>query len=54
LWGLNSASEYINAANEQIVTIAQIETRQAVENAGEIAAVDGLGVWTRVFLRITV
>ena len=34
--------EYFAAANEQIVTIVQIETEQGVNNVDEIAAVDGL------------
>lgn len=33
---------YYDRANDRVATIAQIETETAVENAGEIAAVDGL------------
>ncbi|MFP8951728.1 HpcH/HpaI aldolase family protein [Natrialbaceae archaeon A-arb3/5] len=34
--------EYVERANDEIVTIAQIETREGLENVEEIAAVDGL------------
>jgi 2-dehydro-3-deoxyglucarate aldolase/4-hydroxy-2-oxoheptanedioate aldolase len=35
-------AEYVETANESVVTIAQVETERGVENAGDIAAVDGL------------
>lgn len=35
--------EYMQSANQTILTIVQIETRQGVENVEEIAAVDGIG-----------
>jgi 2-keto-3-deoxy-L-rhamnonate aldolase RhmA len=34
--------EYVTTANGSILTIAQIETREGLENAREIAAVDGI------------
>jgi 2-keto-3-deoxy-L-rhamnonate aldolase RhmA len=34
--------EYVNSANGNILTIAQIETEAGLENAEEIAAVDGI------------
>ncbi|TYT61957.1 HpcH/HpaI aldolase family protein [Natrialba swarupiae] len=34
--------EYVDRANDEIVTIAQIETEAGLENVEEIAAVDGL------------
>ena len=36
--------EYLQAANDNLLTVVQIETRQAVENAAAIAAVDGVDV----------
>ena len=38
------AVEYLQEADDAIVTIVQIETRQALDNIKEIAAVDGLDV----------
>jgi 4-hydroxy-2-oxoheptanedioate aldolase len=35
--------EYVQGANKNILTIVQIETPEAVKNAGEIAAVEGVG-----------
>lgn len=35
--------EYMKTANETILTIVQIETKQGVENVEEIAAVPGIG-----------
>lgn len=41
-----SALEYLNAANDNLVTIAQIETKEAFECVEEIARVDGIdGKW---------
>lgn len=37
--------EYFETANEEILVIAQIETRKAVENIEEIASVDGIDVF---------
>jgi 2-keto-3-deoxy-L-rhamnonate aldolase RhmA len=34
--------EYVKTANDRVLTIAQIETERAVQNAGDIAAVDDL------------
>lgn len=36
--------EYFEKVNDNLLTIVQIETKQAVENAGEIAAVEGVDV----------
>ncbi len=36
--------EYLQAANDNLLTVVQIETRQAVENAAAIAAVEGVDV----------
>lgn len=38
------AVQYLREANDAIVTIVQIETREALENIQEIAAVDGVDV----------
>jgi len=37
--------EYFETANDEILVIAQIETREAVENIEEIASVDGIDVF---------
>ncbi|KAL2811092.1 Phosphoenolpyruvate/pyruvate domain-containing protein [Aspergillus granulosus] len=37
-----SSREYLTTANERVVVIVQIESRTAVENCEEIAAVDGV------------
>ncbi|MFC7096696.1 HpcH/HpaI aldolase family protein [Halobaculum marinum] len=34
--------DYYERANDRVATIAQVETAEAVDNAGEISAVDGL------------
>lgn len=34
--------EYVDRANDELVTIAQIETQRGLENVDEIAAVDGI------------
>lgn len=36
--------EYVQWANQETMVIVQIETKQALQNAGEIAAVDGVDV----------
>ena len=36
--------EYLAAANDNLLTVVQIETRQAVDNAAAIAAVEGVDV----------
>ena len=36
--------EYLEAANDNLLTVVQIETRQAVDNAAAIAAVEGVDV----------
>ncbi|KAI0181269.1 Pyruvate/Phosphoenolpyruvate kinase-like domain-containing protein [Hypoxylon sp. FL1284] len=40
--GFKTASEYISKANENIITMIQIETAEAVENVDEIVQVDGV------------
>lgn len=42
-WGIKSAAEYLSVANEEVLVIVQIETKEAVENVEKIAAVDGIG-----------
>ena len=42
LWGV-SANEYASTANESILVMVQIETREAVDNIEAIANVEGLG-----------
>ncbi|KAF5592629.1 zinc-binding protein [Fusarium subglutinans] len=39
-----SFSEYLQQANDSLLTIVQIETREALESIDEIAAVDGIDV----------
>jgi len=43
-WGIKSGTEYLSVANEAVLVIAQIETKEAVENVEKIAAVDGIDV----------
>ncbi|KAF7508295.1 hypothetical protein GJ744_009440 [Endocarpon pusillum] len=43
-FGRPSASEYLQQANEALVTIVQIETREAFENVESIARVEGIDV----------
>lgn len=43
--------EYVKTANQNILTIVQIETPEAVKNAAEIAAVEGVGEWALALLR---
>lgn len=38
----NNLSDYVTKANEQILCLAQIETREALENVSEISAIDGI------------
>ncbi|KAG2356616.1 Pyruvate/Phosphoenolpyruvate kinase-like domain-containing protein [Suillus spraguei] len=40
-WGVNAA-EYLKSANENVVVMIQIETKEGVQNVGAIAAVDGI------------
>ncbi|KAG1840189.1 Pyruvate/Phosphoenolpyruvate kinase-like domain-containing protein [Suillus subalutaceus] len=40
-WGVNAA-EYLNSANENVVVMIQIETKEGVKNVEAIAAVDGI------------
>lgn len=37
-------TEYLQQANDALVTIVQIETREALDSVDEIAAVDGIDV----------
>lgn len=37
--------EYMKTANETLLTIVQIETKEGVANVDEIAAVPGVGTW---------
>jgi 2-keto-3-deoxy-L-rhamnonate aldolase RhmA len=38
-----SPGQYLTGANNDILVIVQIETKEAVENLEEIASVDGIG-----------
>lgn len=40
-WGVNAA-EYLKSANENVVVMIQIETKEGVQNVDAIAAVDGI------------
>ncbi|KAJ3740181.1 Pyruvate/Phosphoenolpyruvate kinase-like domain-containing protein [Lentinula detonsa] len=42
-WDIQTAGEYLNVANENIVVLVQIETREGVQNVKAIAEVDGIG-----------
>jgi len=39
-----SSTDYLQQANDSILTILQIETKEALENVKEIAAVEGVDV----------
>ena len=41
-WGM-SANEYLKVANEGVVVLTQVETREAFDNIEAICAVEGLG-----------
>ncbi|KAJ3792897.1 Pyruvate/Phosphoenolpyruvate kinase-like domain-containing protein [Lentinula aff. detonsa] len=41
-WDIQTAGEYLNVANENIVVLVQIETREGVQNVKAIAEVDGI------------
>ncbi|KAL0635767.1 hypothetical protein Q9L58_005300 [Maublancomyces gigas] len=43
-FGISSAVEYLEQANDSLLTIVQIETKEGLENVEEIAAVDGIDV----------
>ncbi|KAL7273314.1 hypothetical protein RUND412_003843 [Rhizina undulata] len=43
-FGVSTAVEYLQQANESLLTVVQIETKQALENVDEIAAVEGIDV----------
>jgi 2-keto-3-deoxy-L-rhamnonate aldolase RhmA len=53
---LDSPSEYVKDANEETITVIQIETQEAVENVEEIAAAPGVDVlfigWGDLALRL--
>ena len=43
-WGPRlSAAEYLAAANDAVLVLVQIETRDAVQNLDDILGVEGLG-----------
>lgn len=42
--GVATAVEYLQQANDSLLTIVQVETREALENIESIAAVDGVDV----------
>lgn len=41
--GLATTSEYVAKANQSLLTMIQIESRQGLENVEEICQVDGVG-----------
>ncbi|KAK7549471.1 HpcH/HpaI aldolase/citrate lyase family protein [Phyllosticta citricarpa] len=43
-FGNQTTTEYLQQANDGLVTIAQIETKEALENVNEIASVPGIDV----------
>jgi 4-hydroxy-2-oxoheptanedioate aldolase len=45
LWGRISGTDFVNRANDEVVTIALIEDPEGVENIDEIAAVELDGLW---------
>lgn len=44
--------EYFESANENVILIAQVESRAGVENCEEIAGVDGVGMLSLCCLRL--
>jgi 4-hydroxy-2-oxoheptanedioate aldolase len=42
-WGIN-ASEYVTSANENILVMVQIETKEGVDNVKAIAETAGIGL----------
>lgn len=42
-WGM-SMSEYLTRADDAVIVMVQIETKDGLANVREIAAVDGIGV----------
>jgi len=38
-----NGQEYLSTSNDNVVLIVQMESRKAIENCEEIAAVDGVG-----------
>lgn len=42
-----TAVEYLDTANDNIIVIVQIETPLGLKNAYEIASVEGIGEWSR-------
>jgi len=41
-WGLRATADYLSFGNDQVLCIAQLESRQAVESAADILALDGV------------
>ncbi|KAE9390119.1 Phosphoenolpyruvate/pyruvate domain-containing protein [Gymnopus androsaceus JB14] len=41
-WNIPTGSEYLSVANDNVVVLVQIETREGVENVKAIAEVDGI------------
>lgn len=42
-WGLLPRADYIEYGNEQVLCVVQLESEEAIKNAGEILALDGIG-----------
>lgn len=52
-WGL-SAKEYLTQANDAVIVLVQIETKESVENMEEILATEGLGkYYSRKFYTVS-
>ncbi len=43
-FGIQSQTQYLQEANDALLTIVQIETKEALENVDAIAQVDGIDV----------
>lgn len=41
-WNISNAGEYLNVANESVIVLVQIETREGVDNVKAIAEEDGI------------
>ena len=41
-WGI-TAKDYLDQANDNVIVLGQIETKEGVQNMAEILAVEGLG-----------
>jgi 4-hydroxy-2-oxoheptanedioate aldolase len=46
--GLATPSEYVAKANDNLITMIQIETVEGVKNIEEICQVEGVGEWSKL------